>query len=173
MAVVTHWYIGDKCHSIKSSVTVNWAIICVYIVTFLDWDGFWRKCIWISLVERQLSTPFPHQKFVWFPREVGRGRGEGEGTCRKWLPSIRPGNICRLKSWYSFSSSPVLFYFLFVNLSWEQLNCKAGFASSLDIGISSTSYAESYRMVSVLFLAVCLATQLEEGGGVQSGRPEA
>lgn len=47
-----------------------------------------------------------------------------------------------------------------------------GFASSLDIGISSP-YAEYSRMMSGLFLTVWLATELLEGGAEQRGRPEA
>lgn len=70
-------------------------------------------------------------------------------------------------------SSPVLLYFLFVNLSWEKLNHKASFASSLDIDTSSASYAEYYWMMSVLFLAVFLTTELAEQRGEQRGRPEA
>lgn len=46
MVLVKLWYIRHKCHSIKSTVTVIWAITCVYKVTFLDWNGLWSKRTW-------------------------------------------------------------------------------------------------------------------------------
>lgn len=94
MAAVKLWYTGDKCHTMKSTVT--WAVICVYKVTFLDWDGLWTKPTWISLTEKQLLSPFPHQKFAWLQREPRRGREEEGGTCGKTHVGR---NICRLKSW--------------------------------------------------------------------------
>lgn len=157
----------DIIHGIKSIVIRG--IISAYKVIFLDWDMLLCKCTWISLIERQLSPPFPHKKLVLWQRDVGRRGGEGQGTCGKCLPAIWPG-ISAGWSHGIVSALPQSYIpsFLWICVGKTQLQSRFCFQSGHCYIICSSCRV----LLDDVCLSVYLTTELAEGGKEQQGRAE-
>lgn len=155
----------DKCHSVKSLVI--WGVISAYKATFLKWDGLLCKHTSISLIESSFHLNF-YIKFCMVTKRCGeKERRRRRQVCE--VPSSHTArNICRLKSWCSFSPSPVLHNFLFVNLS-----CKNSPAKGILLPVRTLLYHFFLMQTTAAWcLSVCLTSELAEGGEEQQGREE-